>query len=66
MGVTALYLQDVVFGSLIGAIIATISYFYYYPSLWSSLSHRPLGAEPRGDREVYRDSKEKFEMIKIM
>lgn len=57
--------QDVVFGSLIGAIIATISYFYYYPSLWHTLSHRPIGLGSK-DREVVRDSKDKFEMIKIM
>jgi len=37
--------QDVVWGSVIGSVIATISYFYYYPSLWDPLSNCPRDSE---------------------
>ena len=40
--------QDVVWGSVIGGVIATISYFYYYPSLWDPSSHWPRDTEHVG------------------
>ena len=40
--------QDIVWGSVIGATIATISYFYYYPSLWDPLSDKPRDSEHVG------------------
>lgn len=42
------YFQDIVWGSVIGAVIATISYFYYYPPLWDPMCHRPRDADHVG------------------
>ncbi|XP_063695145.1 phospholipid phosphatase 5-like [Bolinopsis microptera] len=58
--------QDIVWGSVLGTIIATVSYFYYYPSLSDPLSHKPRDSEHIGKQYMKNSVPLLPQSVKIM